>query len=150
MTQPLTRPARGGGPPAKYDVRRIVIGAVVVLFVLVVAYKLLFHHRNKYESTADAITKAIAHNDMHPVLHAFNAVTRPELEDRARVGHLSDLVVTMGAFKGSKEDTPPGSPEGYHHFKERFEKGTLDEKFQLDSEGKITKFHIGPSEATPS
>ena len=146
MTQPLTRPARGGGPPARYDVRRIVIVAIVALLAIVLAYKLLFHHRNRYESTADAITKAIAHNDMQPVIHAFNAINRPELEDRARVGHLSDLVVSMGNFKGSKEDTPAGSPSGYHHFIERFDKGTLVEKYQLDADGKITKFHIGPSE----
>lgn len=149
MTQPLTRPARGGGPPAKYDVRRIVIGAVIALVVLVLAYKLLFHHRNRYESTADAITKAIARNDMRPVMHAFNAILKPELENRARVGHLSDLVVSKGTFKGSKEDTPASSPQGYHHFIVRFDKGTLFEQFLLDSDGKITKFHIGPID-TPS
>ena len=151
MTQPLTRPAVGGGrPPAKYGVRQIVIVAIIVIAVFLIVDKLIIHHRNRYESTADAITKAIAHNDMQPVLHAFNAIDRPELQDRARVGHLSDLVVTMGAFKGSKEDTPAGSPEGYHHFIERFDKGTLEEKYQLDADGKITKFHIGPSVTPPS
>ena len=149
MTQPLTRPARGGGPPAKYNVRAIVIVALIAIAVALIVDKLIIHHRNRYESTADAVTKAIARNDMGPVLHAFNAIDKPELEDRARVGRLSDLVVKMGPFKGSKEDTPAGSPPGYHHFIERFQNGTLVEKYQLDSEGKITKFHIGPSD-TPS
>jgi hypothetical protein len=83
---------------------------------------------------------------MRPVEHAFNAIDRPQLEDRARVGKLSDLVVSMGAFKGSKEDTPAGSPPGYHHFTERFDKGTLVEKYELDADNKITRFHIGPSD----
>jgi hypothetical protein len=147
MTQPLTRPAgTGGGPPIRSSNVRLVVIALIVLFALVVFYKLVLHHRNRYESTADAITKAIAKNDMTPVLHAFNAIDRPQLEDRARVGRLSDLIVPLGAFKGSKEDTPPGSPEGYHHFKESFDKGELSEKYQLDADGKITKFHIGPTE----
>jgi hypothetical protein len=148
MTQPLTRPAgTGGGPPIRSRGLRLVVVGLIALFVFIAVDKLVLHHRNRYESTADAITKAIAKNDMTPVLHAFNAIDRPQLEDRGRVGRLSDMIVPLGAFKGSREDTPQGSPAGYHHFTERFDKGTLSEKYLLDDDGKITKFHIGPTEA---
>jgi len=136
----------GGKPPVRYDVRRIAVVIFIVIALIFIVDKLIIHRRNHFEATADAITKAIANNDMRPVEHAFNAINRSQLEDRARVGHLSDLVVAMGAFKGSKEDTPAGSPTGYHHFTERFAKGTLVEKYQLDADGKIERFHIGPSE----
>ncbi len=135
-------------PVARPNPRRIILLAVVVLVVLFAIDKLVIHHRNRYESTADAITKAIAKNDMKPVEHAFNAVDRAQLEDRARVGELSNMVAAMGDFKASKQHTPAAWAAGYHHFTERFSKGTLEEKYELDADGKITRFHLGPS-ATP-
>jgi len=102
------------------------------------------HHANRYESVADDVTKAIVNNDMTPVAQDFNAIRRPELADRARVGKLSDMVIALGAFKGSTEITPAGSASGFHEFTETFASGTLDEKYELDSDGKIVRFHIGP------
>jgi hypothetical protein len=126
------------------SMRGLIVGVVVLLAIVLIGYKLFHHHRNQYESTADAVTVAIANNNMTPVLHKFNAIRLPELEDRARVGRLSNLIVPLGAFKGSKEITPAGSDAGFHEFTETFAGGTLDEKYELDADGKIVKFHIGP------
>ncbi len=127
--------------------RQLFIAAFVIAIVIIVIANLLGRHENRYERMADAITQALAHNDMAPVQNDFNASDRPELQNRARVGALSDLVVSLGAFKGSKENTPQGSDPNYHQFVETFAKGTLVEKYKLDADGKITRFHIGPSAA---
>ncbi|MBC5798994.1 MAG: hypothetical protein GIX03_09265 [Candidatus Eremiobacteraeota bacterium] len=125
--------------------RQLFIAAFIVVVLIVVVANLIGHRKNRYERMADSITQALARNDMAPVQKDFNAVDRPQLQDRERVGHLSNLVVSMGTFKGSKETTPRGSDPNYHSFVETFAKGTLAEKFQLDPDGKITRFHIGPS-----
>jgi hypothetical protein len=124
----------------------LIVGAIVA--VAIVLFLVLSHHASHYEAIADDVTKAIANNDMTPVVQDFNAIRRPELADRALVGRLSNMVVALGAFKGSTEITPAGSVAGFHEFRETFANGTLDEKYQLDSDGKIVKFHIGPA-ATP-
>ncbi len=128
-------------PPSR---RALVIGAVLALVVVFGAYKLFHHHYNSYEATANAVTVAIERNDMTPVLHKFNAIRLPELEDRGKVGRLSQFLVPLGAFKGSKEITPAGSEAGLHEFTETFANGTAFEKYTLDSDGKIVRFHIGP------
>jgi hypothetical protein len=130
-------------PQPRPNRRPLIIGAVVVVLAIVLGVR-AFHSENQYETAADDITKAIANNDMTPVIHDFNAIERPELADRARVGRLSNMVVALGAFKGSKEITPANSPTGFHEFTESFASGTLDEKYELDADGKIIKFHIGP------
>jgi hypothetical protein len=146
---PAAVPPAGGAAVATAaksppSIRGLLIGVVVLLAIVLLGYKLFHHQRNQYESTADAVTLAIAHNDMTPVLHKFNAIRLPELEDRARVGRLSNLIVPLGAFKESKEITPAGSDAGLHEFTETFANGTLDEKYSLDADGKIVRFHIGP------
>lgn len=134
--------------PARRPSRLLVIGPLAVLaLVLLVAYS-LFPHRNPYEAKADAIVRAIGNNDMTPVIGDFNAVDQPQLQDRVRVARLSNLIVAHGDLKGTKEITPAGSPPGYHEFTETFSNGTLIEQYELDSDGKITKFHIGTT-ATP-
>jgi hypothetical protein len=132
-----TAPARKGPTPIA------IIASIAVVVVLVVAFA-LFHHKSHYASIADDVTQAIANNNMAPVADEFNAIRRPELADRGKVGRLSDMVIALGAFKGSTEITPAGSPPGFHEFTETFANGTLDEKYELDSDGKIVKFHIGP------
>jgi hypothetical protein len=136
----------GGGAAATappFDVRRFVIG-VVVLFLLIWAVYALFNHENRYESLADRVTKAIANNDMRPVESDFNALRRPQLEDRGKVGRLSDFVNAEGAFKSVKEDTTAGSQAGYHHFIAHFDKGDLAEDLTVDDDGKIADFHVKP------
>jgi len=142
---PVT-PGSGGGAAVTarpFDVRRFVI-AVVVLFVVIWAVKTVFFHANHYEALADGVTKAIANNDMRPVEGEFNALRRPQLEDRGKVGRLSDFVNAEGAFKSVKEDTPSGSQPGYHHFVAHFDKGDLAEDLTVDSDGKIADFHVKP------
>jgi hypothetical protein len=141
VNQPLTN-VTPVPPPKRPNRQPLYVGAVVLL-ALLLGLRLL-HHDNPYERAADDITRAIANNDMTPVIHDFNAINRPELTDRGRVGRLSDMVVALGAFKGSKEITPANSPAGFHEFTEDFANGTLDEKYQLDADDKIVKFHIGP------
>ena len=140
---PAPPPATPPAVVARRPSRLLVIGpAAVLALVLLIGYS-LFPHRNPYEAKADAIVRAIGNNDMTPVIGDFNAVDRPQLEDRVRVARLSNLVVAHGDLKGTKEITPAGSPAGYHEFTETFSNGTLIEQYELDSDGKITKFHIG-------
>ncbi len=146
---PAGPPAAGRGRPvvARRANLRPVIGVVVLLLVLLIGYK-LFHHRNHNEATADAITRAIINNNMTPVEHAFNALYRPQLEDRVRVARLSQMTASLGEFKGSKEITPSGAD--YHEFTETFANGTLDEKIKYDADGKIARFYIGPQASSTS
>jgi hypothetical protein len=125
------------------DFRRIALFAVVFLVVLFAVNRFL-HRENHYEHLADQVTKAIAANDMRPVEGEFNALRRPQLEDRGKVGRLSDFVNAEGAFKSVKEDTPAGSQAGYHHFTAHFAKGDLAEDMTLDADGKIADFHVKP------
>jgi hypothetical protein len=111
---------------------------------LIWAVYALFNHENRYEKLADRVTKAIANNDMRPVESDFNALRRPQLEDRGKVGRLSDFVNAEGAFKSVKEDTTAGSQAGYHHFIAHFDKGDLAEDLTVDDDGKIADFHVKP------
>jgi hypothetical protein len=122
--------------------------ALAIFIVLVLLFK-LFHHENRYESLAADVTRAIAANDMAPVADDFNAQYRPQLADRAKVGALSDFVNELGAFKDVKEDTPAGSAPDYHHFVADFAQGQRSEDLKVDSDGKITSFHVRSITATP-
>jgi Ca2+/H+ antiporter len=120
--------------------------AVAVLVVLIAAYlvKHFFFHESHAQHLAVVVTRALANNDMRPVEPAFNAIRRPELENHAKVGRLSDFVNAEGTFQGVKEDTPADSPAGFHHFIAHFSKGDLVETLTLDSEGKIASFQVHP------
>jgi hypothetical protein len=130
-----------GAPPSRLRVILIAFGLFIVLGVLA---NMLLHRGNHYERLADRITTAIANNDMRPVENEFNALRRPQLHDRGKVGRLSDFVNAKGAFKEVKEDTPSGSRAGYHHFVAHFEKGDLGEDMTLDVEGRVADFHVKP------
>lgn len=132
-------------PPRRPNHRPLIIAATLFALLLILAGTRLIHQENRYEVIADDVTRAIANNDMTPVAGDFNAIRRPELADRGRVGRLSNLLVPLGAFKGSKEITPANSPPLFHEFTENFASGTMDEKYELDADGKIVKFHIGPA-----
>jgi hypothetical protein len=123
---------------------RIAIIAFALFIILAVIANMLLHRGNRYERLADRVTKAIANNDMTPVASEFNALRRPQLSDRGKVGRLSDFVNADGAFKSVKEDTPSGSQAGYHHFIAHFDKGDLAEDLTLDVDGKIADFHVKP------
>lgn len=125
--------ARRSSPPTVW---------IVLLVVVVAAWLLLRPHENKAERLATDVTQAIAKNDMRPVEKDFNALRRPQLEDRAKVGRLSNDVIALGALKSIKEDTPKDSPAGYHHFTAQFDKATWVEDLTLDGDGKISAFHI--------
>jgi hypothetical protein len=119
----------------------------VVLVVTAVAFRLIVPHHNRYEALATNVTRAIISNDMRPVESDFNALRRPQLENRAKVGQLSDDLNALGAFKGLKETTPSDARAGYHTFAARFEKATWDEDMLLDADGKIAAFHVHPPPA---
>ena len=137
---------RAIAPGARKSGLRPIIGIVGLVFVLFIADKLVSHAPvNPYETKADAITAAIVANNMKPVEPDFNAARLPELENHTQVGRLSDMLNALGAFKGSKEiKNVPGADAATHEFVETFEKGTQLEKYELDSDGKILRFHIGP------
>jgi hypothetical protein len=125
---------------------QLFVFAVVVVTALV--FRLVVPHTNRYERLAGDVTRAILANNMRPVEGEFNALRRPQLEDRAKVGQLSDDLTALGAFKGVKETTPSGAREGYHTFAARFDKATWSEDMTLDADGKIATFHVHPTSAT--
>jgi hypothetical protein len=100
---------------------------------------------NHAEKLADQVTRAIVANDMRPVAPEFNAIVRPKLMERERVGRLSDQLAPLGSFKRTKENTPAGAPAGMHQFVAEFERGTRVEDLTLDADGKISAFHIHSS-----
>ena len=120
---------------------------IVVLVVTAVAFRLIVPHHSHYERLAASVTKAIIANDMRPVESDFNALRRPQLEDRAKVGQLSDELNALGAFKGVKETTPADARAGYHTFSASFDKATWSEDMTLDADGKIAAFHVHPTAA---
>ena len=93
---------------------------------------------------ADKVTRAVIANDMRPVEPEFNAIVRPELENRQAVGRLSDQLNALGAFRGVKETTPFGTLPGKHVFDARFVKATWVEDMAIDRDGKIASFRIHP------
>lgn len=105
---------------------------------------------NHAEKLADQVTRAIVANDMRPVAPEFNAIVRPKLMERERVGRLSDQLAPLGNFKRTKENTPAGAPAGTHQFVAEFERGTRIEDMTLDSDGKIAAFHIHPASESPA
>jgi hypothetical protein len=123
--------------------------AVVVLLVAFALYHFLHPRESHAAHLAVVVTQALANNDMRPVAPSFNAIPRAELSNHAKVGRLSDFVNAEGAFKGVTEDTPSGSPAGFHHFTAHFDKGDLTETLTLDADGKIAKFNVKPKDSTP-
>jgi hypothetical protein len=99
---------------------------------------------NQYERQADAVTKAIIANDMRPVEKDFNALVQPKLENRARVGALSDQLNELGTFKGVKEDTPRDAPARAHKFTANFASAAWIECVTYDVDGKIASFDVLP------
>jgi hypothetical protein len=99
---------------------------------------------NQYERQADTVTKAIIANDMRPVEKDFNALVRPKLESRGKVGALSDQLTALGAFKGVKENTPSDAPPRSHKFEAQFDKATWVECMTFDEDGKIASFDALP------
>jgi hypothetical protein len=128
-------------PPRRNGSIRVV--AIVAFFVLV-AYLFFRPHSSGSEQLATRVTVAIQNNNMAPVEKEFNALNRPELENHARVGRLSDQVVALGKLESVKEDTPKDAPAGHHHFVVKFEKATWAEDMTIDGDGKIGTFNIHP------
>ncbi|MFY9779839.1 MAG: hypothetical protein WAJ85_04930 [Candidatus Baltobacteraceae bacterium] len=148
MTSPPVNVTPGSRPGTRAPSARVrQLYVVVVLVVTAILFRLVVPHHNRYERLADDVTKAIVANDMRPVEGDFNALRRPQLEDRAKVGQLSNDLNALGAFKGVKETTPSGASEGYHTFSAAFEKATWNEDMTLDADGKIAAFHVHPSTA---
>jgi hypothetical protein len=105
---------------------------------------------NHNEQLADQVTKAIVANDMRPVEGDFNAIVRPKLLNRARVGELSDELNALGQFKGVKEITQKDVRPGEHDFDAQFAKATWHEVLLIDSDGKIAAFYVHPPNSTGS
>jgi hypothetical protein len=134
----------------KIGLPQLVVGALIVLVVIFGLYKIFKHHESHAEHLAVVVTRALANNDMRPVESDFNAIRRPELANHAKVGRLSDFVNAKGNFKGLTEDTPAGSPTLDHHFIAHFSNGDLQERLELDEDGKIAKFDVRSLGSTSS
>ena len=148
MTTPIqnvTPPGRPGAarPPAARSPRQTIV-VVLAIALIFFGIRAVFFHANRYERLASDVTKAIAANDMRPVEKEFNALRRPQLEDRAKVGQLSDFINELGAFRGVKEDTPKDAAPRSHHFVAHFERGNRVEDLTVDADGKIADFHVKP------
>lgn len=133
-------PFRAGAPNRMKALVPLALGIVV----LVSAFNTLRHHENRYEKLASDVTRALAANDMRPVEGEFNAITRPKLEDRGKVGTLSDFVNADGKLESVKEQPQPEGKPNTHLFIATFEKGQRAEDITLDSDGKIVDFHVKP------
>ena len=114
------------------------------VLILISAFNIFTHRENRYERLARDVTQAVAANDMRPVEKEFNAIRRPQLEDRAKVGSLSDFVNADGKLQSVKEQPAPAGKPGTHLFIATFEKGQRAEDITLDSDGKIVNFHVKP------
>ncbi len=138
-------PSGAAAPPAsgRRKLLPIVLGVFLVGW-LVNAF--VFHHENRYERLASEITRAIAANDMHPVEKDFNAIRRPQLENRAKVGALSDFVNADGKLEKVREQTASDVKTGEHRFVATFERGQRAEDLTVDADGKIVDFHVKPLE----
>jgi len=147
----MTTPAvpQPAAPPARPTSNRPLMW-LAVLAVVIVGWLIFRPHENKNESEATRITQAIVNNNMQPVERDFNALARTQLENRGKVGRLSDDLNALGKLKSVKEDTPKDSRPLYHHFSATFEKGTWVEDMTYDGDGKVASFHVHPSdEAQP-
>ncbi|MGP6159452.1 MAG: hypothetical protein ACLPYS_18415 [Vulcanimicrobiaceae bacterium] len=138
---PGRRPMQSRKPTALRQ--QLFVFAVVVVTALV--FRLVVPHHDLNERLAADVTKAIVANNMRPVEGDFNALRRPQLEDRAKVGRLSNDLNALGAFKGVKETTPSDPAQGYHTFAATFDKATWSEDMTLDADGKIAAFHVHPA-----
>jgi hypothetical protein len=140
---PVTTPSGTAPKPSRRAFLPLILGVIIAFS----AINMLLHRENRYEKLATDVTKALAANNMQPVEKEFNALRRPELEERGKVGQLSDFVNEDGALKRIKEDTPSGAKAGYHHFIAEFDKGSRSEDLTVDSDGKIADFHVRPLES---
>jgi hypothetical protein len=101
---------------------------------------------NQYEKQADTVTKAVIANDMRPVEKDFNAVVWPKLEDRGKVGQLSQELNNLGTFKGVKEEQlTNAAPARAHKFVATFDKGQRTVCMLYDPVGKIQVFDVHSS-----
>ena len=146
----LSGQGAGGAPAAARPPRRgnALIPLVLGVFLVINLVRVLFFHENKFERLATDVTHAIAKNDMRPVEKDFNAIRRPQLEDRAKVGSLSDFVNADGALRSVKEQSASGAKVGQHRFIATFEKGKRSEDLTVDADGKIVDFHVTPYAGT--
>ncbi len=135
-------PFRTGAPNRAKSLVPLLLGALVLLS----AFNIFSHRENRYEKLASDVTHAIAANDMRPVEKDFNAITRAKLEDRGKVGSLSDFVNADGKLEGVKEQAQPEGKPNTHLFIATFEKGRRAEDLTVDADGKIVDFHVKPLE----
>jgi hypothetical protein len=124
------------------DTLRSRLAPAALIVIVLVLWAILVPRSNPREQLATRVTIAIVNNDMRPVEKEFNAVVRPKLENRAKVGQLSQDLTELGKLKKIKEDTPSGAEPRYHHFQAQFEKGTWEEDMTFDADGKIASFHV--------
>ncbi|GAC1302799.1 MAG: hypothetical protein NVS2B3_17650 [Vulcanimicrobiaceae bacterium] len=142
---PPTPPSRPGAPQRPGRLKALLplaLGAAILFS----AFNLFTHRENRYEKLATDVTRALAANDMRPVEKEFNALTRPKLENRAKVGGLSDFVNAEGALRGIKEQPQSDGKPNVHAFIATFEKGRRAEDLTVDADGKIVDFHVTPLE----
>jgi hypothetical protein len=116
---------------------------VVLVLVLVIIFSFAAHRENANEKLVGRIVESVQRNDMSPIAKEFNAVTREQLT-RGSVGRLSDQIAPFGKVKRVEETTPKDSPPRRHTFIVHFEKGDWNAIMILDSEGKVTGFHLTP------
>ena len=143
------RPVPAPAPPPwrPPGMRQRLLPIVFVLFAMLV-WSLFQPRPNVNEQVAMQVTDAVIANNMQPVESKFNAITRQYVEDRGRVGRLSQQLNDLGKLESLKEDTPKEAQPRYHRFVVRFDKATWIEEMTYDLDGKIESFHIHPPSPT--
>ena len=132
------------GPPVSRnpDILRSRFAPAALLLFFILVWTFMIPHQNKDEKLAARVTNAIIADNMKPVENDFNSLRWAELENRAKVGQLSQDLNELGKLKSVKEDTPKDSRPSYHHFQAQFEKGTWEEEMTYDPQGKIGSFYV--------
>ena len=138
---PLPATIRRGGLPMPSRVAWLLIAALIV----VLAFSLFSHRESKSERMVAQIIVAVQHNDMAPVANDFDAPARESMTHE-RVGHLSDLLVPMGALKSVHETTKdPGTRK--HTYVAHFERGDWNVIMPMDIDGKAEGFRMERAQA---
>jgi len=124
--------------PASIRQRRILI-AVLAVIVLLLAYRVVFTHRdNAFEKIAGNVTLALQNDDVAGVQSYQNAETATYVT-RARVGRGSDVLLPLGKLKDVKQTSADTDTRRYT-FELTFDHGTLTERIKFDPDNKIVSF----------
>ncbi len=96
---------------------------------------------NGRERLADAITRAVAADDLSPVMNRLDPGIEGELT-RVRVAEFSDELSAQGAYQGLKQTAGSWCPQDALCFDVQFAKAPFHEVMRLAKDGKVRYWWI--------